>query len=76
MIYKIKVWIEHPAFKAVQMMFVVAYNLYNVSGGFTSSFYYFENGRTLGKAITSIFVEFDKWAAESFINPTKPWVRR
>ena len=76
MVYKLKIFINHPAFKAVQMMFVVTFNLYNVAGGFTSSFYYFDNGRQLGKAISAIFCEFDLWSEQGLITPTKPWVRR
>ena len=75
-IYKLKIFINHDAFKAVQMMFVVTFNLYNVSGAYVSSYYYFENGRMLGNAISTIFCEFDFWSDRSLITPTKPWVRR
>ena len=77
LIFDIKNIVDHPAFKVVHMMFVVAFNLFGVHSGYTSSFYYFENGMSLGKALTGTFTEFDKWSKnKSIIVPTKPWIRR
>ena len=68
--------IAHPAFKVVQMMITIAYQLISLSTGYVSSYYHFENGRVMGNAITSIFVEFDKWSSNPIIISTKPWERR
>ena len=58
------------------MMLTIGLNIVLMYSKYVSSFYAFQNGLNMGKAVTAIFVEFDKWAEKPIIRATKPWERR
>ena len=58
------------------MMLTIGLNIVLMYSKYVSSFYAFQNGLNMGKAVTSIFVEFDKWAEKPIIRAVKPWERR
>ena len=49
------------------MMLTIGLNIVLMYSKYVSSFYAFQNGLNMGKAVSAIFVEFDKWAEKPII---------